>query len=83
MLTPTHYTPMLSRDGLYLLMPNGTFERLERLPRYQPTAQADEKRQHVADLPQPTVAPTPTAAPTPAPTVAPLATVATKPASKE
>lgn len=70
MLTPTPYTPMLSRDGSCLLMPNGTFERLESLPRYQPgtTAQAT---------------PAPTAAPTPAPTVAPVATTPTKPASKE
>lgn len=66
----THYTPMLSRDGTCLLMPNGTFERLESLPRYQPgtTAQAT---------------PAPTAAPTPAPTVAPVAAASTKPASKE
>lgn len=66
----TPYTPMLSRDGTCLLMPNGTFERLESLPRYQPgtTAQA---------------APAPTAAPTPAPTVAPVAAASTKPASKE
>lgn len=67
----TPYTPMLSRDGTCLLMPNGTFERLESLPRYQPgtTAQA---------------APVPTAAPTPAPTVAPVATAATtKPTAKE
>ena len=66
----TPYTPMLSRDGTCLLMPSGTFERLESLPRYQPgtTAQA---------------APVPTAAPTPAPTVAPVAAAPTKPASKE
>lgn len=65
----TTYTPMLSRDGTCLLMPNGTFERLESLPRYQPNSSAQ--------------APAPTAAPTPAPTVAPLATGSTKPASKE
>lgn len=64
----TPYTPMLSRDGSCLLMPNGTFERLESLPRYQPGATA-----------QATAAPT--AAPTPAPTVAPVS--ATKTASKE
>jgi hypothetical protein len=27
---------MLSKDGTCLLMPNGSFERLDRLPRYQP-----------------------------------------------
>lgn len=71
MLTPTHYTPMLSRDGTCLLMPNGTFERLENLPRYQPNASAQ-------------ATPAPTAAPTPAPTVAPAATAATtKTTSKE
>lgn len=53
MLTPTHYTPMLSRDGTCLLMPNGTFERLENLPRYQPGAS-------VQAVPAPTAAPTPT-----------------------
>lgn len=66
----THYTPMLSRDGTCLLMPNGTFERLESLPRYQPGATVQ-------------ATPAPTAAPTPAPTVAPVATASTKPASKE
>ena len=66
----TTYTPMLSRDGSCLLMPNGTFERLESLPRYQPGATAQ-------------ATPAPTAAPTPAPTVAPVATASTKPASKE
>ena len=66
----TPYTPMLSRDGTCLLMPNGTFERLDNLPRNQPGATAQ-------------AAPVPTAAPTPAPTVAPVATAATKPASKE
>lgn len=66
----TPYTPMLSRDGTCLLMPNGTFERLESLPRYQPGATAQ-------------AAPVPTAAPTPAPTVAPVAAASTKPASKE
>lgn len=66
----TPYTPMLSRDGTCLLMPNGTFERLESLPRYQPGATAQ-------------AAPVPTAAPTPAPTVAPVAATTTKPASKE
>ena len=66
----TPYSPMLSRDGTCLLMPNGTFERLESLPRYQPKSSAQ-------------AAPAPTAAPTPAPTVAPVATAATKPASKE
>lgn len=48
----TPYTPMLSRDGTCLLMPNGTFERLESLPRYQPTAQATP-----APTPAPTAAP--------------------------
>ena len=66
----TPYTPMLSRDGTCLLMPNGTFERLENLPRYQPNSSAQ-------------ATPTPTAAPTPAPTAAPVATASTKPASKE
>lgn len=61
MLTPTHYTPMLSRDGTCLLMPNGTFERLESLPRYQPTAQATP-----APTPAPTVAPVATASTKPA-----------------
>lgn len=70
MLTPTPYTPMLSRDGSCLLMPNGTFERLENLPRYQPKASVQ-------------AAPAPTAAPTPAPTAAPVATTPTKPANKE
>lgn len=64
------YTPMLSRDGTCLLMPNGTFERLESLPRYQPNSSAQ-------------ATPAPTAAPTPAPTVAPVATGSTKPTSKE
>ena len=32
----TPYAPMLSRDGSCLLMPNGSFERLDRLPRYRP-----------------------------------------------
>ena len=49
----TPYTPMLSRDGTCLLMPNGTFERLENLPRYQPNASAQA-------TPAPTAAPTPT-----------------------
>ena len=66
----TTYTPMLSRDGTCLLMPNGTFERLENLPRYQPNASVP-------------ATPAPTAATTPAPTVAPVAAAATKPASKE
>ena len=66
----TPYTPMLSRDGTCLLMPNGTFERLENLPRYQPNASVP-------------ATPAPTAATTPAPTVAPVAAAATKPASKE
>lgn len=66
----TPYTPMLSRDGTCLLMPNGTFERLASLPRYQPGATAQ-------------ATPAPTAAPTPAPTVAPVAAAPTKPASKE
>lgn len=66
----TPYTPMLSRDGSCLLMPNGTFERLENLPRYQPNSSAQ-------------ATPVPTAAPTPAPTAAPVATASTKPASKE
>ena len=66
----THYTPMLSRDGTCLLMPNGTFERLESLPRYQPAATTP-------------AAPVPTAAPTPAPTVAPVAVATTKTANKE
>lgn len=70
----TTYTPMLSRDGTCLLMPNGTFERLENLPRYQPNSTAQA-------TPVPTAAPT--AAPTPAPTVAPVAAASTKPASKE
>lgn len=65
----TPYTPMLSRDGTCLLMPNGTFERLENLPRYQPGASVP-------------ATPAPTAAPTPAPTVAPVS-APTKPASKE
>lgn len=66
----TPYTPMLSRDGTCLLMPNGTFVHLDTLPRYQPKTSVQ-------------AAPAPTAAPTPAPTVAPLATAPTKPASKE
>ena len=49
----TPYTPMLSRDGTCLLMPNGTFERLESLPRYQPNAS-------VQATPAPTAAPAPT-----------------------
>lgn len=57
----TPYTPMLSRDGTCLLMPNGTFERLESLPRYQPTAQATP-----APTPAPTVAPVATASTKPA-----------------
>lgn len=61
MLTPTPYTPMLSRDGTCLLMPNGTFERLESLPRYQPTAQATP-----APTPAPTAAPVATASTKPA-----------------
>lgn len=64
----TPYTPMLSRDGTCLLMPNGIFERLESLPRYQPGASVQ-------------AAPAPTAAPTQAPTVAPVS--ATKPTAKE
>lgn len=57
----TTYTPMLSRDGSCLLMPNGTFERLESLPRYQPTAQATP-----APTPAPTAAPVATASTKPA-----------------
>ena len=59
----TPYTPMLSRDGTCLRMPDGSFERLDNLPRYQPMPAA----------PAPTVvAPThtPTAAvPVPVPVI--------------
>ncbi len=36
----TPYAPMLSRDGTCLRMPDGSFERLESLPRYQPPTPA-------------------------------------------
>lgn len=57
----TPYAPMLSKDGTCLLMPNGSYERLDSLPRYQPQPLA------AAPATAPTAAPAaPTATPAPA-----------------
>ena len=66
----TPYTPQLSRDGQCLLMPDGTFKRIDTLPRYQPTPVATA-------APAPVAAPAPTPTPTAAPTIAPATTKTT------
>lgn len=70
-MSTTPYTPMRSKDGALLLLPNGTFTRFADLPVYQPAQVAST----AVAVPAPVAAtPAPTPAPTAAPTVAPTTT---------
>ena len=68
----TPYAPMLPKDGSCLLMPNGSYERLDSLPRYQPQPAAMAPAASIAPAPVP--AAVPTAAPAPAPASKPTTT---------
>lgn len=73
-MSTTTYTPMRSKDGALLLLPNGSFTRFSDLPVYQPAPLAAPAVATAA--PATTAAPTP--APTPVPTVAPTKTNTSK-----
>lgn len=73
-MSTTTYTPMRSKDGALLLLPNGTFTRFADLPVYQPAQVAST----AVAVPAPAATAAPTPAPTPAPTVAPAKTNTSK-----